>query len=107
MRPAPIRVVRLLGLAAMVVAAAATSLTNRGEADTPAAGGAVHFTEHLLQDKYGYAFGLATGDLNGDRLPRRSQRRRQAGRGRVGLDRQPLRLVREPRRQEGRRMGAP
>src|SRR5262245_51298139 len=28
--------------------------------------GSVHFTEQLLQDGYGYAFGLAAADLDGD-----------------------------------------
>jgi hypothetical protein len=29
-------------------------------------GGTVRFTEHLIQDKYGYAYGVAAADLDGD-----------------------------------------
>jgi hypothetical protein len=42
-------------------------LFSRGEpeAKTPA----VRFTEHLLKDNFGYAYGLAASDLDGDGLP--------------------------------------
>jgi len=33
------------------------------------AAGPVKFTEHLLQGGYGYAYGLAAGDLDGDGRP--------------------------------------
>lgn len=38
-------------------------------ADDKTPTGTVTFSEHLIRDKYGYAYGIAVADLNGDRLP--------------------------------------
>src|SRR5947208_15891062 len=32
----------------------------------PESAGPVQFTEHLIRDKYGYAYGIAAADLDGD-----------------------------------------
>src|SRR5262245_6095780 len=35
-------------------------------AEPKAGGGPIRFTEHLIQDKYGYGFGIAAADFDGD-----------------------------------------
>ena len=52
------RVVKVVALLTIVAASAETD-----------AAGPVTFSEHLFQGGYGYAYGLAAGDLDGDGRP--------------------------------------
>jgi hypothetical protein len=63
---------RLLGVLWVFFPGLACGLAflERAAGDKPASKespGAIHFTEHLIQDKYGYAYGVAAADLDGDR----------------------------------------
>src|ERR1017187_1455712 len=52
-----------------LVIAAAISLLGRvssGEEQSDPKEPKVQFSEHLIRDKYGYAYGIAVADLNGD-----------------------------------------
>jgi hypothetical protein len=54
-----------LGLTAAALALA-LGPAGEGPGDPAAADGPVRFSEHLIQDKYGYAYGIAAADLDGD-----------------------------------------
>jgi hypothetical protein len=52
----------------LVIASAISllGLVSSGEEQSDSKGPQVQFSEHLIKDKYGYAYGIAAADLNGD-----------------------------------------
>src|SRR5262245_54537384 len=59
--PDPGSICALLVVAALAVWNCESATSDEQPSDAP-----VGFREHLIRDKYGYAYGIAAGDLDGD-----------------------------------------